>query len=116
MGSVLKDVYSEKYDGKLTFGRQIGSYPLLVGIPGVHQLNKFWDVCVVDYGFRSVTALPYPVKINNASSVVIEALPGVGKKRAFRIIKNRPFKNQDDFLACFDDSDVGKKLLDWLVF
>ncbi|MDP2846284.1 MAG: radical SAM protein, partial [Candidatus Methanoperedens sp.] len=31
-GTLLKDVRTEIFD-KITFGRQLGSYPLLVGIP-----------------------------------------------------------------------------------
>ncbi|GAH90388.1 unnamed protein product, partial [marine sediment metagenome] len=52
-GTILKDVFTEVYDGKLTFGRQLGSYPLLVGIPGVFPLDRFFDVNIVDYGYRS---------------------------------------------------------------
>ncbi len=84
--TMLKDVYTETYEGKLTFGRQMGSYPLLVGIPGIYPLNNFYDVKVIDYGFRSITALPYPLDINSASRRTIEAIPGIGKKRANRII------------------------------
>ena len=112
--TVLKNVYTEKYDGKLTFSRQIGSYPLLVGIPGIHQLHKFLDVRVMDYGYRSVTALPFPLDINKASREVIEALPGVGRKRAIRILAERPFKSKKEFLDCFDDPKVGSEILDWV--
>ena len=38
-GSVMKNVLTEKYIGKVTFGRQMGSYPLLVGIPGIYSLK-----------------------------------------------------------------------------
>jgi len=114
--TILKDVYTEKHDGKLTFGRQIGSYPLLIGIPGVHTLNKFYDVKITDYGYRSVTALPYPIDINHASRETIEALPDIGKKRAIRILAKRPFQNHKDFLSCLDDRQVGKTVLDWIYF
>ena len=45
--SEVKDVYTEKHDGNTTFGRQLGSYPLLIGIPGKHKLNEFIDVKIV---------------------------------------------------------------------
>ena len=60
-GIILTDVYTEIYDGKLTFGREVGSYPFLVGIPCVFPLHRFYDVKMVDYGYRSVTAIPYPL-------------------------------------------------------
>jgi len=116
VGSVLRDVYTEKLDGKLVFGRQIGSYPLLIGIPGVQELNKFNDVKIVDYGFRSITGVPYPLDINNASRETIEAIPGIGKKRAIRIFANRPFKNKDDFLNTLDEPEIGNQILDFLYF
>ena len=115
-GIVLKEVYTEVYDGKLTFGRQMGSYPLLVGIPGIHPLDRFLDVKIVDYGYRSVTAVPFPIDINNASRETIEALPGIGKKRATKILLNRPFLDENDIVNLFDEIDVGKKLLEYISF
>ena len=115
-GTVVRDVYTEKYDGKLTFSRQLGSYPLLIGVPGVLPLQRFLDVKVMDYGYRSVTALPFPLDINKASREVIEVLPGVGKKRATRILVKRPFKNKTEFLDCLDDPQIGSEILDWVCF
>jgi radical SAM superfamily enzyme with C-terminal helix-hairpin-helix motif len=105
-GSLLKDVFTEKYDGKLTFGRQLGSYPLLIGIPGIHPLNIFKNVKVVDYGFRSITAIPYPLDINNAPRKTIESIPGIGKKRAIRILAKRPFKNIDEIIGALDEKNL----------
>ena len=116
IGTVLTQIYSEKHDGKLTLGRQLGSYPLLIGIPGVHPLEKFWDVKIIDYGYRSATALPHPIDINHTSRQVIEAIPGIGRKRAIRILAKRPFKNKNDFLSCLDDPRVGKQIIDWIYF
>ena len=106
--TVLKNIYLEKLDGKLTFGRQMGSYPLLVGIPGIYELFDFIDVKIVDYGYRSVTAIPYPFDLNNAPRQTIEAIPGVGKKRAIRILANRPFKNVKELSDCLDDLQIVK--------
>lgn len=116
VGSVLRDVYKEKVEGKLTFGRQIGSYPLLIGIPGIQNLNEFIDVKVVDYGFRSITAVPYPLDINKAPRETIEALPAIGKKRAVRILANRPFKSKEDLFKAIDDRDVVNEIIDFLSF
>lgn len=115
-GTILKDVFTEVYDGKLTFGRQLGSYPLLVGIPGVFPLDRFFDVNIVDYGYRSVTAVPSPLNINNAPRETIEAIPGIGKKRAARILAKRPFKSKDELIHALDDLDVGRKLFEYINF
>ncbi len=54
-GTTLKDVRMEIYDGNTTFGRQFGTYPLVVGIKGKRlKLNEFYDVKVVNYMLRSV--------------------------------------------------------------
>ena len=114
--TVLKNVFTEVYDGKLTFGRQIGSYPLLVGIPGVLPLHKFFDVKMIDYGYRSVTAIPFPLDINTASRKTLEAIPGIGKKRAIRILSKRPFRNKEKLIECFDDPEIGRKILKYINF
>ena len=114
--TILKNVFAEVYDGKLTFGRQIGSYPLLVGIPGVLPLHKFFNVKMIDYGYRSVTAIPFPLDVNTASRKTLEAIPGIGKKRAIRILSKRPFKNKEKLIECFDDSEIGRKVLKYINF
>ena len=53
-GTVLKNVRMEIYDGKTTFGRQIGTYPLIVGIKQRLELNKFYDIEVTGHMLRSV--------------------------------------------------------------
>lgn len=109
-GTIVRDVYTEKTEGKLMFGRQLGSYPLLIGIPGFSEKNKFIDVKIVDYGFRSITGIPFPLNINNASRETLEAIPGIGEKRAIRILANRPFETKNDFLKIFDDPVVAKEI------
>jgi len=115
-GTVLKNVYTEEYEGKLTFGRQLGTYPLLIGIPGVYPLNQFYDVKVTDYGYRSITALPYPIDINTAPRQTIEAIPDIGKKRAIRILAKRPFKDKKDLINALDEPEIGNKLLEYIHF
>jgi len=111
---VLKNVFIEMYEGKTTFGRQIGSYPLLVGIPGVLPLHNFFDVKVIDYGYRSITALPAPIDINTAARETIEAIPNVGQKRAIRILANRPFKNMEQLIRALDDPMVAKQISEYI--
>ena len=53
-GNVLKGLRTEIYDGKTTFCRQIGTYPLVVGVKGRLGLDKLIDVKVVGHQLRSV--------------------------------------------------------------
>ena len=93
-GAPLKDVWMEVHNGNTTFGRQIGSYPLLVGIPAKMDLGTFVDVRVVGYGMRSVTGVPDPLPINECPLSMLEAIPGIGKKRAARIVRGRPYGDE----------------------
>jgi len=52
--TILKNVYSEIYDGKTTFGRQIGTYPLIIGIKQRVSLKKFYNIIVKDHMLRSI--------------------------------------------------------------
>lgn len=113
-GTLLKDVYAEIYEGKLTFARQLGSYPLLVGIPGVYPLHKFYTVKIVQYGYRSLTGVPYPLDINTASRETLEAVPGVGKKRAIRILAKRPFSTTQEFINALDDPGVAHTIQNYI--
>jgi len=54
-GHILKDVFTEIYDGKTTFGRQVGTYPLVVGIEKRVPLRKFYTVKITKQMLRSVT-------------------------------------------------------------
>jgi len=111
VGTIIRDVFCEKQDGKTMFARQLGSYPLLIGLPGVSIINCFIDVKIVDYGYRSITGVPHPIDINTASRETLETIPGIGKKRAIRILANRPFNDNKQFLEAFDDPIIGQKTL-----
>ena len=115
MGTVLREVHAELHEGKVTFGRQIGSYPLLVGIPGVFPLHGFCDVKVIDYGYRSVTAVPYPLDVNVVPRETLEAIPGIGRRRAQRLLAGRPFSSVEQALAALDDPGVARMLQAYLV-
>ena len=90
-GTVLPDVHLEYHEGGKTFGRQLGTYPLLVAVPGERELGTTMDVALVDYGYRSVTGVPHPLDPNTASMDELTALPGVGRSTAGDIVVNRPY-------------------------
>lgn len=94
-GTILKDVRTEIFD-KITYGRQFGTYPLLVGIPAQVELNRFTDILVTGHGRRSITGLPVPININRAPLRMIEMVPGIGRKQAGKIVMGRPFLDTND--------------------
>lgn len=107
----LLNIYSEMYKGNVTFGRQLGSYPLLVGIVGKYPLHQYYNAKIIDYGYRSVTALPYPLDINTVSLETLSAIPGIGKKRAARILRNRPYSSIQEILRSLDEPKIGEELV-----
>jgi len=102
--TVLKDLYIEVRIGSVTYCRQVGSYPLLVGIPYELDTGRFIDCVVISRGYRSITGIQHPFPINTAPMSAITSLPGIGKKRAARIVRARPFEGMDGFRAAVDGS------------
>ncbi|MDD1673051.1 MAG: radical SAM protein [Methanomicrobiales archaeon] len=96
VGTLLERVVIE-VSGNLSFGRQMGSYPILVGIPLVLPVRSVRDVVVVDHGMRSVTALPCPAEVNLLPAAALSWIPTVGKKRAGQILRNRPIRTLEEF-------------------
>ena len=109
-GTILRDVMCEVSD-HITFGRQLGSYPLLVGIPEKLPIGKLMDVTVTGHGHRSITGIPYPLNINQASIKLIRELPGIGKKQAAGIIRGMPYESEHDFL---NKNVMGEDLLRYI--
>ncbi len=52
--TIMKNVRAEVYDGKTTFCRQIGSYPLIVGVKKRLELGRFYDIKVTGHMLRSI--------------------------------------------------------------
>jgi len=93
VGTILPDVHLEYHQDGRTFGRQPGSYPLLVGLPGERELQRTIDVALTDHGYRSVTGVPYPLDANEAGLAELEAVPGIGRQRAGDIVVGRPYES-----------------------
>ena len=114
--SVLKDVFLEKKKDNIILGRQVGSYPILVTIPFEHKLNKFVKVMVTGHGYRSVTGVLLPIKINVWSKKELTLIPGIGDKLSAKIIKERPFKNTSDLGKIIRKRDLLERLKENIVF
>lgn len=93
-GTKLTSLRAELFEKGITFCRQRGSYPLLVGVPEEIPLDTVIDATVVDYGFRSVTALKYPLDLDTCSRKSLEFIPGVGEKLAGKLVSSRPLTKE----------------------
>lgn len=101
--TVLRGVYAEVREGGRTFGRQVGSYPLLISIPYPVTIGQKVDIAVTGRGFRSVSGVVHPTDVNSATMSMLHAIPGIGKKRAAAIVRRRPFADVRGLWKLFDD-------------
>lgn len=101
-GRKITDLYVE-IEGKLSFARQIATYPILVGIIGSYKRGSFVDARVVDYGFRSVTAVETPLNVNTATLEQLRALIG---KKSIEIVKRRPFRSLDELKPIVEEAEI----------
>jgi radical SAM superfamily enzyme with C-terminal helix-hairpin-helix motif len=95
-GTVLKEVIIEE-NGRTSFGRQMGSYPILVGLPLRIPKGTVTDSVIVDHGMRSVTALPVPVRVNSLPLSALTWIPGLNRKSAGKLVARRPLKDREEF-------------------
>ena len=114
-GTILKDVFMEIHDGNTTFGRQIGSYPLLVGVPYPLELGRCYDIVITDWGKRSITGIECRFDINKATMTQISGLPGIGKKRAAKIIIAKPL-DEEKLRKAIDDDNVFDALSEYMAY
>ena len=136
LGTKLKDIWwesrggrirlpehvsDEKYrnsdihgDPGITFGRQIGAYPILVGVPYAVPLESGSDIIVTGHGMRSISGIECGLDINSATKSQLQALPGIGDKASWKIISNRARrmnKNRGSFKSVEEAfSEAGVKM------
>ena len=96
VGTVLTGVRIE-VPGAVSLGRQMGTYPILVGIPMQLPAGTLLNAAVVSYGARSLTALPVPIRINTLSSSALKWIPGISKKLAQKVVAGMPYLDKSDF-------------------
>jgi len=73
----------------VSFGRQMGAYPILIGTPYLIPLETSSDVIVTGHGKRSISAVETGLDFRNVTQQQLEAIPGIGRKGAWRIISHR---------------------------
>ena len=92
---------SESCRGKsgITFGRQIGAYPILIGAQYHIPLETQSDIIVTGHGARSITGVEINMDHDFMTQKQLEAIPGIGEKSAWKLISQRvkrKRKNGDD--------------------
>lgn len=112
-GTLLRGVFTEVKIGKLMFARQIGTYPILIGIPQNLEPGAFLDVKVTGHGSRSLTAVSYPLDVNSCQLSALEALPGIGRKRAIRLFRARPISSESELTDALEDPNISKNILEF---
>ena len=109
-GTILNDVWWEAHDGRtrlprhlkpeardsaihgkagITFGRQIGAYPILVGMNYLAPLEKYSQIMVIGHGARSITGIETGLDWNTVSEKQLAAIPGISAKGAWKLIGTR---------------------------
>lgn len=94
-GSILKGVLVEAQLGRVHFGRQIGSYPVLVGIEHTAEVGTYQDIAVSKVSSRSITGFRTPFLLRSASYRDLQSVPGIGMKRAASLFRDPPKDRQE---------------------
>ena len=110
LGGELCDVHWETHDGRtrlpkhqgiqhtsescrgkagITFGRQIGAYPILIGAQYHIPLETKSNIIITGHGARSITGVETGMDHDNISQKQLEAIPGIGEKSAWKLISQR---------------------------
>ena len=110
-GTILKDVWWESFGDRIrkpehvmnlkyrneschgspgvTFGRQIGAYPILVGVQYQIPLETKSNVMITGHGSRSVTAVEVGLDPAKVTENQLASIPGIGRKNAWALISAR---------------------------
>ena len=110
LGGQLCDVHWETHDGRtrlpkhqeiqhtsescrgkagITFGRQIGAYPILIGAQYHIPLETKSNIIITGHGARSITGVEIGMNHDDISQKQLEAIPGIGEKSAWKLISQR---------------------------
>ena len=110
LGTILNDVWWEAHEGRtrlprhlepearsadlhgkagITFGRQIGAYPILVGMNYLAPLESYSNIMVTGHGARSITGIETGLDWRSATEKQLAAIPGISAKGAWNLIGAR---------------------------
>ena len=110
LGQKLSEVTWEAHDGRIrlpnhlneehrdpgiygkagvTFGRQIGAYPILIGVPYQIPLETKSDIIVTGHGTSSITGIETNMNMQTINQKQLVAIPGIGEKSAWNLISAR---------------------------
>ena len=132
VGTILNDVWWEAHEGRtrlprhlepearspdvhgkagITFGRQIGAYPILVGMNYLAPLESYSNIMVTGHGARSITGVETGLDWHKISEKQLAAIPGISAKGAWSLIgtrakaiaKNRDLENIEQW---FDSAGI----------
>ena len=87
----------------------------MVGIPYKLELGRSYDIVITDWGMRSITGMENEIDINHLTMTSLAGLPGIGKKRASKIVMARPFTDLAQLEKVIDDPHVFNDLRDHIV-
>lgn len=105
-GTIIRNVMIEEKKGNINFGRPLGSYPPLIGIPGQsRRIGEIVDVAVTGHGGRSLTGVPFPLREGDMNPETLTAIPGIGKARARRLMEGHP-STLREALSHLDDPEL----------
>lgn len=114
IGTLLRDIIIE-ISGDVSFGRQMGTYPILIGIPEKLDVGEIVNAVCVSYGARSVTAMRSPIKINELSTSALKWIPGISKKLVPKFIAKGPYASAES-LKKVVESDAVNPLMNYFEF
>lgn len=110
LGQRLSEVHWEAHDGRtrlpvhlteahtssevqgragVTFGRQLGAYPILIGASYLIPLETVSDVIVTGHGARSITGIEAGLNPWTMTEKQLAAVPGIGSKSAWSLVAAR---------------------------
>jgi radical SAM superfamily enzyme with C-terminal helix-hairpin-helix motif len=110
LGEQLCDVHWESHDGRtrlpkhlgeahtsescrgkagITFGRQIGAYPILIGVEYHIPLETESNIIITGHGARSITGVETNLDHDRIGQKQLESIPGIGEKSAWKLITQR---------------------------
>ena len=110
MGGELCNVHWETHDGRtrlpihqteahtgemsrgkagITFGRQIGAYPILIGVEYHIPLETQSNIIITGHGARSITGVETGLDMEKITQKHLESIPGIGVKSAWKLVSQR---------------------------